>query len=112
MARLNIGFAHLQKAELDQAAAEFRAVLERDPNSAVAHYDLGVALKQKDDLDGARAELSRAIALDPQLAEAHYTLGIVHWQSGRFRRGRARDAGGASRSRRSTPRRSSCWGRR
>ena len=76
--RCNWWFAHLQKAELDQAAAQFREAIRRDPLSAVAHYDLGVALKQKDDLEAAGVELARAIALDPNLAEAHYTLGIIY----------------------------------
>ena len=85
MARVNIGFAHLQKAELDQAERDFRDVLRRDPNSAVAHYDLAVALKQqRRSRRLPRRNCAQAIALDPRLAEAHYTLGIIYWQSGDF----------------------------
>ena len=39
MARVNIGFADIQKGDIDGAIRELRAASERAPDLAVAHYD-------------------------------------------------------------------------
>jgi len=55
----------LTEQKLDEAKAEFDTILEKDPNSADAHYGLGVIYETQGDLIRSRAEWRKAIRLDP-----------------------------------------------
>ena len=51
-----------------EAEADFRKVIELDPNFARAHRALGQILLDRGATDEARRELARAIELDPKLS--------------------------------------------
>jgi len=53
------------RGAFDEAIAEVRAVIERDPLSAIAHTQLAVILSFADRLDQAMVEAKRARELDP-----------------------------------------------
>jgi tetratricopeptide (TPR) repeat protein len=53
----------------------WRATLEANPESFMAHNNLGNLLLRQDKLDAAIAHLQQAVTLRPDLAEAHSNLG-------------------------------------
>ena len=55
----------LEAGDLELAVAEFRRVLQTDPDFADAHYNLAVALERLGGRAQARAHLERYLALDP-----------------------------------------------
>jgi tetratricopeptide (TPR) repeat protein len=60
-----------------EAADEFGAAVEADPNSARALVNLGTSLAQAGDLDGAVEKFERALAIDPGQTTAHFNLGNI-----------------------------------
>jgi serine/threonine protein kinase/tetratricopeptide (TPR) repeat protein len=75
----------------DQAIAEFKRALEKDPDYALAHAGLGhaywnkyVVTKEKEWVDEAWEACRRSIELNPQLAEGHITLAILDSGTGRW----------------------------
>ena len=60
-----LGSALLAEQNYDGARAEFDAILEKDPNSADAHYGLGVIYETQGDLVKARAAWRKALRLNP-----------------------------------------------
>jgi tetratricopeptide (TPR) repeat protein len=66
-----------QAKSWDDAIANYRKVLELEPNDAVTHYNLALALKYKGDAREALKEFQAALKLRPKWAEAHYGLGAV-----------------------------------
>lgn len=81
-----------RRARLEQAAADARRALERDPDHVEAHLHLAIALGHLADLEDpvsahvkgyaaeAKAHLDRALALEPDNAWAHGLLGMWHLQ--------------------------------
>jgi len=63
-------------AKGDAAAAErqYSLILEKDPDSAEAHYRLGLVYQSRGDPVRARAEWRRAVSLDPMHAAARQKL--------------------------------------
>ena len=61
----------------------YRATLERNPDSWMAHYNLGVVLGRAGRLPEAIAEYERALALRPGMAEIHSDFGTALVRSGR-----------------------------
>jgi len=55
-----------QAGKLDEAAAEYRAVLKLQPNAVPAIINLGLIYEAKNDLSGAEAAFKRALAVDPK----------------------------------------------
>jgi tetratricopeptide (TPR) repeat protein len=64
-----------ETARLDAAIAAAREAIERDPKSALAHYNLGRLLHDQKKLPEGIASYRTAIELDPKLAKAHKGLG-------------------------------------
>ena len=71
-----LGSVLLAEQNYDGARAEFDAILEKDPNSADAHYGLGVIYETQGDLIRARAEWRRAIKINPVHSGARSKLEI------------------------------------
>jgi Flp pilus assembly protein TadD len=88
-AHSNLGWALLQKGELDEAMAECQKALDIYPNFAEAHDNLGIALSQKGRLDEGIAQFQRTLELTPDNAEAHNNLGLALFQKGRVDEGMA-----------------------
>jgi len=55
----------LEAGDLELAVAEFRRVLQSDPEFADAHFNLAVALERLGGRSQARAHLERYLALEP-----------------------------------------------
>jgi tetratricopeptide (TPR) repeat protein len=82
-AHTGLGYALLQREQVNEAIGEYRSALKISPSSVTAHYDLGDAFLQKGDEDRAIAEFQAALKIDPACVEAHYNLGTVLLKEGR-----------------------------
>ena len=73
-----------QEGKKDEAAAEFRKVIELQPKLAEAHYSLGLLLAER---EGGLAEavdsLATAARLDPESPRIHYNYGLALQKLGR-----------------------------
>ncbi len=83
-AYLHWGNLVLEQGDAIAAAELYAAVIQIDPNLAVAHYNLGLALKGQGNLQGAVDCYQAAIALDPDYAEAYQNLGVALLKLGRM----------------------------
>ncbi|WP_063710770.1 tetratricopeptide repeat protein [Actinokineospora enzanensis] len=57
---------------LEEAAADYRAVIATDPDYPEYHFDLGTVLRRLGDLDGAIAEYTQCTHLGPPFPEVFY----------------------------------------
>ena len=73
----NLGLALRLNGDLDEAEAQFRAALARNPDHALARRSLGLVLRHKEDAAAAVVELRRAVALLPDDAQGHHLLATV-----------------------------------
>jgi tetratricopeptide (TPR) repeat protein len=71
-----------QQGRFDEAAADFRAVVQQNPTFAPAYLDLGLALQGAQKPDEAISALKHAVALDPKLRGAELFLGIAYYKTG------------------------------
>lgn len=76
---IDSGLAHFQKAEYDQAIADFSRAIEVNPGAA-NYYSRGLAHFQKAEYDHAIADFSRAIEIDPTLEPAFGYRGLANLQ--------------------------------
>ena len=93
MAHTNLGIVLLQKGQLDDGIAQYRAALQMQPDSWDAEYNLGTALVGKGEVDEAILHCERAVAMQPNDPDGQVSLGdallqkkrideaIVHYQS-------------------------------
>jgi tetratricopeptide (TPR) repeat protein len=92
MAHTNLGMVLLQKGELNDGIAHYRAALQMQPDSWDAEYNLGTALVAKGEVDEAIVHCDRAVAMQPNDPDGQVSLGdallqkkrieeaIVHYQ--------------------------------
>jgi tetratricopeptide (TPR) repeat protein len=92
MAHTNLGIVLLQKGELNDGIAHYRAALQMQPDSWDAEYNLGTALVAKGKVDEAIVHCERAVAMQPNDPDGQVSLGdallqkqrveeaIVHYQ--------------------------------
>ncbi|HEV2045963.1 MAG TPA: tetratricopeptide repeat protein [Chthoniobacterales bacterium] len=66
-----------------EAAEQYRAALEADPNSAASHYKLGTVLLAESKIEAALAEFEAAVRLDPADGESHYDRAYALQRLGR-----------------------------
>jgi tetratricopeptide (TPR) repeat protein len=78
----NLGFALLQKGNVNEAIRQCQEAVQINPNDAMAHLNLGDALLQKGKVDEAIAHYLKALEISPTLAKACYDLGIAFSQKG------------------------------
>lgn len=71
-----LGTIFLLELKYNEAKAEFDTILEKEPNSADAHYGLGVIYENQGDLIQARAEWRKAIRINPVHTEARAKLNL------------------------------------
>jgi len=73
----------LECGDYEQAAEQWRGLLERFPDMAQWHIELGTALKAQGKRDEAIAEFSRAMSVDPRVAAAAcFNIGTVRLEQG------------------------------
>jgi tetratricopeptide (TPR) repeat protein len=67
-----------RRGDYHEAARVTRALLEKNPGSAILHANLGLILFKSGVHADAERELKRAIALKPDHARSHLYLGLLH----------------------------------
>ena len=72
---LNLGTELQARGRLDAAVEQYRQVLARTPDDALAHSNLGTALAAQGRFDEAIGHYRQALALAPGDADAHSNLG-------------------------------------
>jgi protein O-mannosyl-transferase len=75
MAHTNLGIVLLQKGELNDGIAHYRAALQMQPDSWDAEYNLGTALVAKGEVDEAIVHCDRAVAMQPNDPDGQVSLG-------------------------------------
>ena len=68
----------------DEAAAQFREALVRDPSFVQAYHWLGCIALDQGDLDAAKSLFERYAALAPEEPRPHDDLGILYLRQGRL----------------------------
>src|SRR5690349_1550795 len=79
----NLGVAHLERHHYQDAANEFRKVVEAIPAWAEGHVNLGIAALSQHDNPAAIHEYEKALEISPRHPYAHYGLGLVYKQDGK-----------------------------
>ena len=74
--RNQLGLLFLEEHKPDEALEQFKLVLEKDVNSADAHYGIGLIHEMQGDMIKARYEWRTAIRLNPIHTEARTKLNI------------------------------------
>ncbi len=73
-----LGLNYFRKKDFASAVPEFRRVLEKSPDYALAVFNLGLALAHLGELDEAILKLKRTLELDPSNFSAAFDLGAVY----------------------------------
>ena len=84
MAHTNLGIVLLQKGELNDGIAHYRAALQMQPDSWDAEYNLGTALVAKGEVDEAIVHCDRAVAMQPNDPDGQVSLGDALLQKKRI----------------------------
>jgi len=84
MAHTNLGIVLLQKGELNDGIAHYRAALQMQPDSWDAEYNLGTALVAKGEVDEAIVHCERAVAMQPNDPDGQVSLGDALLQKKRI----------------------------
>jgi Tfp pilus assembly protein PilF len=72
--RFLLGDIFRSRGDVQRAEEQYSLILEKDPESAEAHYRLGLIYQERGDPLRARAEWRKAVALDPMHAAARQKL--------------------------------------
>ena len=83
------GCGHLERGDLDQAAAAFSQALRLDPECELAHYNRGVVRSRQHDFDAAIRDFDSVIRKDPAFAEAYQMRGLAYWETAKYERAAA-----------------------
>lgn len=70
-ARYGLAMEYGKKGDFEQAAAEFRALLEQDGSYAPAYYHGGQALEKLGEIDEARAMYEKGIEVTTRKGDLH-----------------------------------------
>jgi len=79
------GEIQLAQGKSADAVRTLQAVVNSDPDIAVAHYQFGLALSQTGDMDHAATEWREAVRLRPDMIEPHRMLAVYSAQKGDLR---------------------------
>jgi spermidine synthase len=72
------------KGDFKGALHEISIAIQKDPGSAVLHYQKGTFHLATNELDAAAASLNKAIDLDPAMTDAYNNLATVRGKQGNF----------------------------
>jgi protein O-mannosyl-transferase len=84
MAHTNLGLVLLQKGQIDEGIAHYRAALQMQPHSWDAEYNLGTALLGKGKVDEAIFHCDRAVAMQPNNPDAQLSFGNALLEKGQI----------------------------
>ncbi len=70
-ARYGLAMEFANQGQLEEAVAEYRALLDKDPNYAAAYYHGGQALEKLGRVDDAREWYERGIEVTTRGGDAH-----------------------------------------
>ena len=87
-ARLAVGDLLLEKGDLQGAEAQYRAVLQQNPQSDVAWNNLGLVLMRTNRVNEAIRALERAVALNPKSPVYLNNLGAAYERAGQRQKAR------------------------
>ncbi|AKU18258.1 tetratricopeptide repeat protein [Luteipulveratus mongoliensis] len=87
--RYNRGQVYLALRRLDDALADYTAVMEIDPNYPEYHFDRGNLLRRMGRYDEALADYDRAIELSPPFPEVFYNRADLNLELGNMETGMA-----------------------
>lgn len=79
-----LGLNYFRKKEFASAVPEFRQVLAKSPDYALAVFNLGLALAHLGELDEAILTLKRTLELDPSNFSAAFDLGAIYLKKTMF----------------------------
>ncbi len=74
----NRGVAFMEQLKFEDAGAEFRKILELDPQFVPAQVNLGLAYFNLQRYEEAVSFLRRALELDGEQLQAHFVLGLIY----------------------------------
>lgn len=77
VAHNNIGWAHLNKDNLDEALAAFNRALTVQPRYPMALNNMGLVYERLGETAQAIESYKKAISIDPKLVNAYFNLGFV-----------------------------------
>jgi Flp pilus assembly protein TadD len=81
---METALAHHQAGRLEEAAALYRLVLQRQKDHTDALHFLGLTELQLGRIDSAAELMARAVALEPDVAEFHSNLGLALQSAGKL----------------------------
>lgn len=81
-AHINLGVAHYQMGQLDQARAAFRSAVDLDPANGISRYNLGCVLEEVGELDEAIEHLRCAASTMPAHADVRFNLALAYEKHG------------------------------
>jgi Flp pilus assembly protein TadD len=79
---LNQGLAAHNADRLDEAAADYRKVLQYDPQNKYAFFDLGVIYHQQGDTVSAENNYRLCLSIDPNFTSALFNLALIRSKAG------------------------------
>lgn len=82
IAQNDLGAQHLKLRQLDEAAEQFRLVLEKHPKYFNSVFNLGLVQIERKNYAEAIDQLSQAIAIDSARPAAHLWIGVALMQTG------------------------------
>jgi len=77
-ALLELGKLEIRQQHYDDAIAELKQAIQREPGLVEARVRLGAAYQAKGDEEKALRQLNEAVRLDPRSASAHYFRGLLY----------------------------------
>ncbi|MEP7363567.1 MAG: tetratricopeptide repeat protein [Acidobacteriota bacterium] len=78
----NLGVAHQQSGEAEEAEHAYRQALKAKPDSADALLNLGMTLQMQNDAAGAREQYELLIQISPDCVPALWNLGLLLEETG------------------------------
>jgi len=78
LAYLNRGRGYYEKAEYEEAAADFQRAVKARPTYALAYYNLGMAYKRTEQYRKAKNAFSLLLRYSPNHVEGRYNLALIH----------------------------------
>lgn len=80
----NVGYAFLQKRNMEKATVFFEKSLSVDPGNVFGRINMGMVYAEKGDFQKAARELTIATKLDPNQRESYFNLGLIYMRAGRL----------------------------